>query len=62
LRNAQLLLDFPIWFVQSEKYYYQHQQTYNNNIRQLGMEDPDLDYTQPMPFLLMLPNSVQEAG
>ncbi len=46
------------WFVQSEKYYYQQHQTYYKNIRLLGLEYPDLDYKQALPFLLMLPNAV----
>lgn len=46
------------WFVQSEKMYYQQHQTYYKNIRELGIEYEDLDYAKPLPFLLMLPNSV----
>lgn len=46
------------WFIQSEKNYYQHHQTYYNNIRLLGLEYPELDYTKALPFLLMLPNSI----
>lgn len=44
------------WFVQSEKHYYQQHQAYYKNIRLLGLEYPDLDYKQALPFLLMLPN------
>jgi Fic family protein len=47
------------WFMQSEKYYYLKLQTYYNNIRVLGLEYPSLDYSQALPFLLMLPNSIQ---
>jgi Fic family protein len=46
------------WFVQSEKYYYDHHQTYYNHIRRLGLEYDELDYNQAMPFLEMLPNSI----
>src|SRR5690606_27139651 len=46
------------WYVQSEKHYYQQHQTYYKNIRLLGLEYPDLDYKQALPFLLMLPNAV----
>lgn len=46
------------WFMQSEKNYYQQHQTYYKNIRLLGLEYPDLDYSQALPFLLMLPNSI----
>jgi len=47
------------WFVQSEKYYYEHHQTYYKNIRKMGLEYERLDYSQAMPFLLMLPGSLQ---
>lgn len=46
------------WFVQSEKHYYLQHQTYYKNIRLLGLEYSDLDYSQALPFLLMLPNSI----
>jgi len=46
------------WFVQSERNYYQQHQTYYKNIRLLGLEYRQLDYTLALPFLLMLPNSV----
>lgn len=48
------------WFVQSEKHYYQQHQTYYKNIRLLGLEYPDLDYKQALPFLLMLPNCLNQ--
>ncbi|MBI2280068.1 MAG: Fic family protein [Bacteroidetes bacterium] len=54
---AQKLGD-KAWFVQSEKNYYLHHQTYYKNIRLLGMEYSDLDYSNALPFLLMLPNSI----
>jgi Fic family protein len=46
------------WFIQSEKNYYAHHQTYYNNIRLLGLEYELLDYTKAIPFLLMLPQSL----
>lgn len=46
------------WFIQSEKYYYMQHQTYYKNIRLLGLEYPELIYSKALPFLLMLPNSV----
>lgn len=46
------------WFMQSEKNYYEQHQTYYHNIRMLGLEYAELDYTQSLPFLLMLPNSL----
>lgn len=54
---AQKLGD-KAWFVQSEKMYYQHHQSYYKNIRLLGLEYAELDYKQALPFLLMLPNAV----
>lgn len=46
------------WFIPSEKYYYNHHQTYYNNIRNIGVEYEMLDYTKALPFLLMLVNAV----
>ena len=46
------------WFVPSERNYYQHHQTYYHNLRLLGLEYPELDYSKALPFLLMLPNSL----
>jgi Fic family protein len=46
------------WFIQSEKHYYQQHQTYYQNIRLLGLEYPDLDYSKALSFLQMLPNAV----
>ncbi len=46
------------WFVQSERNYYSHHQTYYKNIRLLGLEYDTLDYSAAMPFLLMLPQSL----
>ena len=46
------------WFVQSEKNYYQQHQAYYKNLRALGLEYPELDYTKAMPFLLMLPEAL----
>jgi Fic family protein len=49
------------WFIQSEKHYYNHHQTYYNNLRKLGLEYPDLDYTKALPFLLMLPDALNKS-
>ena len=46
------------WFIQSEKNYYTHHQTYYKNLRLLGLEYELLDYTKAIPFLLMLPQSL----
>ncbi|MRG45350.1 hypothetical protein GFS24_09495 [Chitinophaga sp. SYP-B3965] len=65
-RSARLLekwflaekLGEKAWFVQSEKYYYEHHQAYYDNIRVLGMEYDVLDYSKGMGFLLMLPEGL----
>ncbi len=46
------------WFIESEKYYYTELNNYYKNIRMLGIEYQDLDYTKALPFLLMLSKSV----
>jgi Fic family protein len=46
------------WFIQSEKNYYQQHKSYYNNIRLLGLEYSELDYSRALPFLLMLSNSL----
>jgi Fic family protein len=46
------------WFVQSERYYYDHHQAYYKNIRRLGIEYEELNYSEALPFLEMLPQSV----
>ncbi|SDF58873.1 Fic/DOC family protein [Mucilaginibacter pineti] len=64
-RTARLLekwfiaqkLGAKAWFIQSEKLYYDQHQTYYSNIR-LGLEYDLLDYSQALPFLLMLPEAL----
>lgn len=46
------------WFLESEKMYYQHHQTYYHNLRMLGLEYLDLDYSKALPFLSMLPQAL----
>lgn len=46
------------WFIPSERNYYEQHQTYYKNIRALGLEYPELDYSKALPFLLMLPNAL----
>ncbi|MCB9263366.1 MAG: Fic family protein [Flavobacteriales bacterium] len=66
-RSARLLekwfiaqkLGQKAWFLQSEKNYYQQHQTYYNNLRVLGLEYPELDYSKALPFLLMLPDCLK---
>ncbi|MDV6169914.1 Fic family protein [Flavobacterium sp. DG1-102-2] len=66
-RTARLLekwflaekLGYKAWFIESESNYYDNHQTYYNNIRRLGLEYDDLEYTKALPFLLMLQSSVK---
>jgi len=46
------------WFVQSEKMYYENHQSYYQNLRILGLEYEELDYSKALPFLLMLPKAI----
>ncbi|SER26987.1 Fic family protein [Pedobacter rhizosphaerae] len=45
------------WYLPSERYYYDQHELYYTNIRKLGLEYFELDYSNSMPFLLMLPAS-----
>jgi len=54
---AQKLGD-QAWFLQSEKMYYNQHNTYYRNIRLLGLEYPELDYSKALPFLLLLPSAI----
>lgn len=66
-RSARLLekwflaekLGQKAWFIQSEKNYYNQHQTYYNNIRILGLEYEELDYSKAIDFFQMLPASLQ---
>lgn len=65
-RSARLLekwflaqkLGEKAWFVQSEKHYYENHHAYYNNIRALGLEYSELDYSKALAFVLMLPASL----
>jgi len=65
-RTARLLekwflakkLGAKAWFLESEKYYYEHHGLYYHSIRLLGLEYPDLDYKQALSFVKMLAGSV----
>lgn len=46
------------WFIQSEKNYYVHHSEYYANLRMLGLEYEVLNFSNALPFLLMLPNSL----
>ncbi len=44
------------WYIQSEKYYYNHVDKYYRNLSKVGMFYNELDYSKALPFLLMLPD------
>lgn len=46
------------WLIQSEKNYYVNHRIYYKNIRLLGLEYDQLDYSAALPFLLLLPKSL----
>lgn len=46
------------WLIQSEKLYYAEHSNYYKNIRALGLEYPELNYSNALNFLLMLPHSI----
>jgi Fic family protein len=45
-------------FIPSERNYYQNHPLYYKNLRALGLEYPDLDYSKALPFLKMLASSL----
>lgn len=50
------------WYIKSEKYYYHHVNDYYKNLNRLGMFYEKVDYKKGLPFLLMLPNSINYEG
>ena len=46
------------WYISSERYYYQHLQSYYNNLARIGLFYDELNYDKAVPFLLMLPNAL----
>lgn len=54
---AQKLGDIA-WYIQSEKYYYQHVDQYYKNLNKLGIFYDQLNYEKADSFLLMLPNAL----
>ena len=66
-RTARLLekwflaekLGAKAWYLESEKYYYQHHAVYYNNLRRMGLEYERLDYQRALPFLQILLQSLR---
>lgn len=52
-------LGVKAWFLQSEKNYYLQHALYYTNLRRLGIEYQELDYSKALDFLLMLPQSLE---
>lgn len=50
------------WYIQSEKYYYHHVDSYYKNLNRLGMFYEKLDYKKADSFLQMLPNPINYKG
>ena len=46
------------WYIQSERYYYEQHQKYYDAIRLLGLEYEELQYSEALPFMKMLPGSL----
>ena len=46
------------WYIQSELNYYNNINDYYKNLNKLGIFYEQLDYSKALPFLLMLPNSL----
>ena len=47
------------WFIQSELNYYNNINAYYKNLNRLGIFYEELDYSKALPFLLMLPQSLE---
>jgi Fic family protein len=47
------------WYIRSEEHYYRNVNDYYKNLNRLGIFYEQLDYAQALPFLLMLPASLQ---
>ena len=50
------------WYIQSERYYYDHVSDYYRNLNRLGIFYDELDYSKSQPFLQMLPNAINYKG
>ena len=49
-KEAKQKLNEKAWYISSEKNYYKHHQTYYKNLRLLGLEYHELDYSKALPF------------
>ncbi|MEO7175560.1 MAG: Fic family protein [Saprospiraceae bacterium] len=46
------------WFIQSERAYYEQHATYYKNLRKLGLEYQELNYSKGLDFVMMLVGSI----
>lgn len=46
------------WYIQSERHYYMHVDAYYRNLNRLGIFYEQLDFTKAEPFLMMLPEAL----
>ena len=56
------LLGETAWYIQSERYYYEHVNDYYKNLNRVGIFYEELDYGKVLPFLLMLPQAINDKG
>ena len=47
------------WYIQSEEFYYRNVNDYYKNLSRIGLFYEKLDYEKSLPFLLMLPKSIE---
>ena len=47
------------WYLQSELNYYRNVNDYHRNLNKLGLFYEKVDYSEALPFLLMLPKSLE---
>lgn len=47
------------WYIQSEKFYYEHVNDYYKNLARMGMFYEKLDFQKAIPFMLMLPKALE---
>jgi Fic family protein len=48
------------WYIGSEHFYYKNLQNYYHNLARVGLLYEELTYEKSIPFLLMLPNSLNQ--
>jgi Fic family protein len=53
-------LGVKAWYIASEYHYYQHLNDYYTNLARVGLFYDDLSYEKSVPFLLMLPDSLNQ--